>query len=126
MKTITVQVNVPDSHFTDTLTFLKYLRMFMISKVESMEVVDPTSNVPTTLETKKVFRSSADLHAKQLVSEFHERIKFAMSKTVCDIPQTEEALLELYDGYDPGNQRELVLILYKEIQQLIAAVRDCK
>lgn len=77
-------------------------------------------------DSKKVEEATDRRHIDQLLSEYKERVKFAMSKAVCDIPQTEEKLLEMYDRYDPANKRLLVLILYKEIGQLIEAVRDCK
>jgi len=60
----------------------------------------------------------------QALSEFHERIKFAMSKTVCDIPQTEQDLRLLWKGLLPEEKEALTVNLYKKISELIAAVRD--
>lgn len=64
--------------------------------------------------------------ADQAVSEFHERLRFEISKAVCDVPQTRGEFAKLYDSYSPEQRRELAFILYMEIEQLITIVRDAK
>ena len=62
----------------------------------------------------------------QLVSEFHERLKYAISMAVCDVPQTEVELRTLLQSYDEAQRYQLTIILWKEIQQLVEIVRDQK
>lgn len=82
-KVINIRIEVVDSWYGEVLTFCKYLRMFMIAKVTSMEVTeDPVaSNVSRTVD-REVFE-----HVQQqkkvcdtLISKIQNIVSFYFGK----------------------------------------------